>query len=539
MLSFLLLATAAATSCFNANTCSAEYTAAVPYAVSTHFFPGVANAIEIPVIGGAATLLSNFVLDSNNRLKYTGECSAPVAIKAKFSFGAQQPSQVDPTAPLDFGPKAITYGWIQVGTQKSVPLRLDQTLYYPPFEWPFILYSLDVDHVFQLNTNDVLQFFAYYDWRLAPAPPVDASTYYLTLNQVSLSWVVNSNNHPDDDTEPGIPLEADTTVNLGIGASLNTKVYEWDSGMSGKTLIHVRMNIGETTLYVNSTNAVTPVINTNWYAYLAINGVLQPSNLIYQTITNQPNIFNGDTVWPSTLELYMLSNLATTDKISVIVNIKDVLAPKSTPPFFSPVPDGGGVVTSDLDFKIIMTAPNYPDALVTPLYYSTVLLPVDGELFSAIEFPLIGSTVQSYDDSTEFTMENGKLIYRGHGKKRFKVRVSLTIDKLLLQNSDLDPAITVLQDVGLAVGVNGVAYNTVETFDNMYSDSRYAFKWLATRTAANVVRVKPGDEISVLVYTNNIRYLNVPPHVGTTIPNKVPPDGSKVIFTAAASLVIE
>jgi len=235
----------------------------------------------------------------------------------------------------------------------------------------------------------------------------------------------------------------------------------------------------------------------------------------------------------------VLADLHVHDKVAIIVNIKDVLAPASSPPFFAPVPDGHGVVTSQLDFKIILTPPSYPDALVTPLYYNTVLLPIDGELFSATEFPLGASAVQVFDDDTKFRLENGKLIYRGDKKQRFKIRASLVIDKLLLQNSDLDPAVIVLQNVGFAVGVNGVAYNTVETFDNMYSDSRYNFKWLATRSAANVVKLKKGDEVSLLVYTNNIRYLNVPPLFGSVIPTHVPPVGSVSILTAAASLVIE
>lgn len=539
MRSFLFLATASATACWNANPNTAQYTTAAPYTVPTPFFAGAANAIEIPVIGGVASSLSNFVVDGG-RLKYTGECNAAVAVKAKWSFGAQEPSQIEPAAPLDYGPKAIMMGWIQVGSTKSVPIRLDQTLYYPAFEWPFILYSLDVDQVFDLQPGDVLKFFASYDWRFPPLPPVNVTTFYQTLHQVSLSWVVNTDRKPGLHGELLPPVEADVNVNLGIGGTVNNKVYEFESEISGRTLIHVRMNVGETTLYNNDTGLTTRVINTNWYGFLSINGVLTPANLIYQTITNQANIFNGDTVWPASLELYQLVDLQVGDDIAVIVNIKDVLAPKATPPFFQQVLDGHGVVSSQVDLKIIMTPPVFPDAMVTPLYYNTVLLPIDGELFSATEFPLGGSNVTTFDEDTTFSIEGGKLIYKGkENKKRFKIRASLVIDKLLLQNSDLDPAVIVLQNVGFAIGVNGVAYNTVETFDNMYSDSRYNFKWLATRSTANVVRLKKGDEVSLLVYTNNLRYLNVPPLFGSPIPVHVPPEGSHSILTAAASIVIE
>jgi hypothetical protein len=350
---------------------------------------------------------------------------------------------------------------------------------------------------------------------------------------------VNTDRKPGQHGELAPAVEADVNVNMLIGPTVNNKVYEFESETSGKTMIHIRMNIGETLLYNNDTALTTRVINTNWYSYLSINNVLTPANLIYQTITNQANIFNGDTVWPASLELYLLADLQVGDDVAVIVNIKDVLAPKATPPFFQLVPDGHGVVSSQVDLKIIMTPPLFPDALVTPQYYSTVLLPVDGELFSAIEFPLVGSSVQIFDEDTEFRMENGKLIYRGDNKKRFKIRASLVVDKFLLQNSNLDPAVITLQNVGFAVGVNGVAYNTVESFDNMYTDSRYNFKWLATRSATNVVRLKKGDEVSLLVYTNNVKYLNVPPNFGASIPSFSPPEGSMSVLTAAASIVIE
>jgi hypothetical protein len=399
---------------------------------------------------------------------------------------------------------------------------------------------MDIDHVFNLQTGDVLTLWVSYDWRFPPQPPVNVNTFYLTLHQVSLSWVVNADRKPGLHGELTPAVEADVNVHLGIGGAVNNKVYEFESETSGKTLIHIRLNVGETTLYVNETGTNVHVINTNWYAYLSINNVLTPANLIYQTITNQANIFNGDTVWPASLELYLLADLQVGDDIAVIVNIKDVLRPAASPPFFAQVHDGAGVVNSQVDLKIIMTPPLFPDALVTSSYYNTVLLPVDGELFSATEFPLIGSSVNFFDEDTEFRMENGKLIYRGkENKKRFKIRASLVVDKLLLQNSDLDPAVIVLQNVGFAIGVNGVAYNTVETFDNMYSDSRYNFKWLATRSTANVVRLKKGDEVSLLVYTNNVRYLNVPPLFGSPIPQHSPPEGSLSVLTAAASIVIE
>jgi hypothetical protein len=53
------------------------------------------------------------------------------------------------------------------------------------------------------------------------------------------------------------------------------------------------------------------------------------------------------------------------------------------------------------------------------------------------------------------------------------------------------------------------------------------------------VKLARGDEVSLLVYTRNNRYLSVPPASGTDILIKLPMSGSVVLLTAATSLVIE
>src|SRR6478752_10001094 len=109
---------------------SAQLTSSSSYPVSTPFYPGINNAIEIPITNGVLTSADNFALDNLNNLQYTGDKAARIGVKAKFSFGSIQPSQFDPDFPLDQGPKAVLYAYLQVGNQQSVPVRLDFTVYY-------------------------------------------------------------------------------------------------------------------------------------------------------------------------------------------------------------------------------------------------------------------------------------------------------------------------------------------------------------------------------------------------------------------------
>jgi hypothetical protein len=214
---------------------SAHYSAPGAYTIPANFYPGAANAVEIPVIGGKASCLNNFVVNADGRLQFTGTETAPVVVKASFTLGSLKPSQVEPNAPLDYGPKAILYGWVQVGKKKSVPVRLDHTLYYPEYEYPFISYHLDVDQVFELAPGDVLQFVAYYEWMVAPKPPVDLPTFYVTVQQASLSWLINTDSVPAERPTQTLHLENETTIPLG--RTLNTSVCEFPAKTSGRTLL--------------------------------------------------------------------------------------------------------------------------------------------------------------------------------------------------------------------------------------------------------------------------------------------------------------
>lgn len=517
---------------------SAQLTSLAPYAVATPFYEGIANKIEIPVLTGTSSFLSNFTVNGAGNLQYSGTQPARIVVKAKLSFGGEQPSQIDPLSPLDFGPKCQLVSYIQVGSQQSVPTTLDHTLYYSAYEWPLINYSLDVDQEFLFNPGDIIQFFAYYTWVLPPTTPVDPATFYITITQCNLSWLINSDSCPHHCSDAPLPLHAETKVAIPLGLGLNTSLYEFKASKTGKTLISVRMNIRQEILHNNNTGLDTDVINTNWYAYLAVNGALVPNVIVTQTITNQPNLLLPDyQVWPASLELLLLAELNEGDRVQVIANLTAALAPLATPPYILPVPDGQGYVTTSLELDAIMTLPLYPDAMVMPVYNSSIYLPLDGNLDNAVEFPLDGCEVKYSDD---FKLECGKLVYRGEHDKRFKIRFALNFARFLLLNSNLDPAITTLQHVGFAVGLNGQHYNGIRTFNNMYGDSRYgSLKWLSNQSATNDIHLRCGDRISVLLYTRDVRYLNQPPSIGTVIPNLTPPVGSVMQVTAAASIVIE
>jgi hypothetical protein len=152
-----------------------------------------------------------------------------------------------------------------------------------------------------------------------------------------------------------------------------------------------------------------------------------------------------------------------------------------------------------------------------------------------VEFPLSGVQVTGAD----FQLESGKLIFRGQHPRHFNVRASLNLARLLLQNSDLDPAVITINNLAFAIGLNGEAVNTVQMFNKLYADSRFNFKWLATQVTQNNLNIHPGDAVSLLLYTPSSIYINVPPNIGVNIPNKTPPAGSVYEITASASLVFQ
>jgi hypothetical protein len=511
---------------------SAQLTSSSSYPVPTSFYPGINNAIEIPIPNGVLTSADSFTLDNLGHLQYTGDKMDKIAVKAKFSFGAIQPSQFDPSFPLDQGPKAVLYAYVQVGNQQSVPVRLDFTMYYFAFEWPIVIYSLDVDQIFNFQPNDTVKFFAYYNFTVPPAYPVDPNTFYVTLNQVNLSLLINSKREDHNDAVLPAPLKDENKVAIVSGANVNTNLYQFRAGVTGRTLISVRMDILQLTVNNSDTSLDTIATNTDWYAYLSVNGVLNPANIVFQTITNQPNLSNGNTVWPASVELLLLADLNEWDNVAVIANITNVIVPSASPPFILVPPDGHATINASLKYNIILAPSLEAKAMAFPNYNSTILVPIDGK---SVELPLNGDVKYSED----FQMEEGKLIYKGKHHKTFRVRASLNVNKFLLINSNSDPVVTSLQNMSFALGVNGEKDNSVETDTLMYSDTRYDFKWLANQSVTNVVALHEGEYLSLLVKAGNVTYLNTPPMIGVNIPNLRSPEGSVILLSGMVSVVIE
>jgi hypothetical protein len=160
---------------------SAQLTAPKPYAIPSAFHPGEEKMIEIPVLGGKASALEHFVVDGNGNLQYTGKSKAVIRVNALFSFGSLKPSQSDPEAKLDHGPKATMWFYLTVGKQKGQPVRMDQTIYLPAYEWPVTRYNIDFADAFVFSPGDSVKCWAYYTFNTKPEKPLDPDTFYVNI----------------------------------------------------------------------------------------------------------------------------------------------------------------------------------------------------------------------------------------------------------------------------------------------------------------------------------------------------------------------
>ncbi len=521
---------------------SAQHTSLTSYPINTPFYAGIENAIELYVVNPADTLLNNFeVVD--NHLVFTGEDNSEVLLKAKVAISTQKPSAVDPTAPLDFGAKAVLRVYLQVGSKKGAPVRLDETYYYPAFEYPFINYTLDLEDIFRIDCGEVVKVYAYWELQIplsipvTPSNPNPALTFYVTIQRANVSIIAFSTGKYDTNqvnNNTVIPVVSPTLSKvIPLGPNLNNELYRFKANVNGKTLIRVRMNIGDTTLYNDANQQTTIVINTNWFIYLSLNGSNDRNNLSFQTITNTPNISNGNTVWPATMELYLLAQLKSTDEITVKADLVDALAPSLNPPYFLPVTSGH--VNTFLTFETISTNSLYPCAETFAEYNSMLTLGLNGDLNSAVEFP-VGDIVKF---SKDFKKIGPSLVYVGNNKQKFIIHGALNISRLIMNvpEAKTAPVIT-LQGFGFAIGVNGVKQNEVSTTTNMYADLRYNLKWLAEETAENIVELKKGDIVSFLVWSNNAKYMDQVPNPSIVIPNITPGPNATSDLTGHLSFVI-
>jgi hypothetical protein len=306
--------------------------------------------------------------------------------------------------------------------------------------------------------------------------------------------------------------------------------------VSGLRLINIRLNISDILIYDSTRNRTSQGIGTAFNAFLSLNGSSVQNVQTLQTITNQPNIIVGDTMWPTHLDLYLLANLTPTDAVTVMVFINFVVAvDPSNPPFFVFVPAGSCPMT--VQFVSSTNVALNPRVQTFPEYNKTVILGVDGK---SQEFPVEGNLVK-YDvpGSYNFTLQDSVITYTGNKPRSFKVRANLIMAQILLRNSNHDPAFVVDENLGFAIGVNGATVNNVQAVNRTYSDIEVLHKWMATQSAENVVVLNPGDHLSFLVWTNSIGYLNTPTNPTVVLPVLTPPAGSTVMLTGKLSVVLE
>jgi len=315
-----------------------------------------------------------------------------------------------------------------------------------------------------------------------------------------------------------------------------SQIYSYSPGVSGLRLINVRLNISDIAIYDSTRNQTTPGIGTAFNAFLSINGAATQNVQTLQTITNQPNIIVGNTMWPTHLDLYLLANLQPTDSVTVQVFINFVIAlDPSHPPFFNFVPAGSCPMT--VQFVSSTNVALSPRVQTFPEYNKTVNLGVDGK---SQEFPVEGQLVQyNNQPSYSFTLQDSQLTFTGNQPRWFKVRANIIIAQLLLHNSDHDPAFVVDQNLGFAIGVNGATVNNVQDVNRTYSDIEVLHKWMATQSSENVIKLNPGDRLSFLLWTNGISYLNTPTNPLVVLPVHTPPAGSTVMLTGKLTVVLE
>jgi len=108
-----------------------------------------------------------------------------------------------------------------------------------------------------------------------------------------------------------------------------------------------------------------------------------------------------------------------------------------------------------------------------------------------------------------------------------------------MTNSNKDPCCVLNNNLGFAIGVNGTKVNRVEANNLTYSDKLYLHKWMATQSTENFVLLRPGDRVSMLLWANNVKYMNVPTNPTIVIPNLDPPAGSIITLTGKITCVIE
>ena len=514
---------------------SALLTTPSSYIVPVNFYPGIANTIEIPIIGGILSHQENFQVDGSGNLKYTGQECAGIAVHATFVLGYIEPHPNQTSGSLDVGPKVSVKVYMKVAGTNGVIAYHDVTFYLLAFEYMISNYTIYLNDVFTFAPNDTIKFYAYYDITTNAPPPFNPNNFYVNLKQTYLSICAYSAASPMIfGLLPPVTTNTNTHVEIPIGANVNTVIHKFKPNVSGLTFLQTRINIPSAQGYINSSGSTAVILNVNWKVYLSINGVLHPQYVTFESSGNQPYVLNSPSnVFTSTLCANLLADLRLTDEIQVICNCTDVFVLIPTAPFFTNLTDGK-VIADFSTNSVINRSPLYPRGLLkTP--NNNLIIPLDTDMSTAVEFPLIGANLMLGNNFT-YTGD-GILIYTGLLPRWVKICGAINIVDLQLNTSDSDTATVFLSTYGLFIGTNGESYNNLVTETNIYRDTRNTLKLLSNQTTENYIKVKHGDRVSVMIYAYNTVYITGAPVPGVLV--KRPAVRSMITITGNVNLTVE
>jgi hypothetical protein len=514
---------------------SALLTTNTPYAVPTNFYPGIANTIEIPIVGGILSSQQNFQLDGTGHLQYIGAQPANIELHSTFVLGFIQPHPDDPSGSLDEGPLVTVYVYAQVASTNGNVARHDVTFYLVPFEYEISNYTININDVFTFNPNDSVKFYAYYVITRNAPPPFDPTNFYVTLNTTYLSICASSSvTNVDYNVVPFLNSNVLTNVEIPIGSNVNTMVYKFKPKVNGLSFLQARINIPSAVGYINSSGVSTVILNVNWELYLSINGVLLPQYVSVESSGNQPFVLNSPSnVFTSTLLTNLLADLRPTDEVEIICNCTDVFVLVPTPPFFINLTDGK--IIADFSINTIANKrPLYPHGLLQSVSDNSLVIPLNTDISTAVEFPLTNANLNFGEN---FTYSGGVLTYTGTHPSWVKVSAAINLSDMQLNTADSDPVTVFLSTYGFFIGIAGQSYNNLVTETNIYRDVTGTLKLLSNQTTENVLRMRPGDNISLLFYTYDTIYTSVEPSPG--VPVKTPALGSTITITGNINLTIE
>lgn len=517
---------------------SAQLTTSVSYPIPANFKEGIANKVQIPIPANIALaeVMNNFIVNAAGNLEFSGGAPAKIDLRGGLSFGTFIPSQVPPPPlPLDSGPKVKFTAYAQVGSQVGLPTSIVFTIYYPAFEWASS-YSIETLDTLTFSPGDEVTFWAYYEWIIPPVAPVDPNTFYVNIEKCNLSLTAFSSIAVITRNLGPMSVDVSSSIQtVPIGPNVNSVLFTFKPHVSGPALVELRMNIPMMKAFKNSTGTYAPlIVGITDFIYLSVNGDLTPRQVAYAFSGNQPFVSNGDTIFPSTLVTRLLADFKQSDEVSVIYNSDNVfIVDPSSPAGFSILTDGK--LTAQFNFNAISTEELYVQASVQQTADTSVTVPIGTNLNTAVEYPMTDCKINS--SNFQLDGKTNYLTYIGEHQSWFKIKGIFNYSNLELKNANADVPVVSLGNFGFLIGVDGQRENNVVTETEVYTNVAGTFSLMSSNSFENAFRVRPGERISLLLYTNNVVYTIAPPVPGVVV--KVPPPNSTVVLTGRLVLTIE